>query len=316
MTPKTTPSQGRGETMRRPADPGARWRALWLLDDWLATGYSRPHPVPAVEEAEAREAPAATAALHVESAPQREAPQPEAAPHAAVFAPHAAPSAAAPRPAAPPQPQPSASAPQAASTPSAAGADRAALLAEVAAEIAACTKCGLCANRTTTVPGEGALDPGVLFVGEGPGADEDRTGRPFVGAAGQYLDTWLPPIGLKREQCFIANCVKCRPPQNREPHPDEISACLPYLERQIALVRPRVICCLGRIAAQTVLATTSSLGGLRGRVHELPPARARLLGAPIPVVVTYHPSAVLRDKATLRKPVWDDLKLLKSILEK
>jgi uracil-DNA glycosylase family 4 len=180
--------------------------------------------------------------------------------------------------------------------------------------VAACTQCGLCANRSTTVPGEGPLDAAVLFIGEGPGAEEDRTGRPFVGAAGQYLDTWLPPIGLKREQCFIANCVKCRPPQNREPHPDELSACLPYLDRQIAIVRPRVICCLGRIAAQAVLATTASLGGLRGRVHELPPARARLLGAPVPVLVTYHPSAVLRDKATLRKPVWDDLKLLKSLL--
>ena len=98
---------------------------------------------------------------------------------------------------------------------------------------------------------------------------------------------------------------KCRPPQNREPHPDELSACLPYLDRQISIVRPRVICCLGRIAAQNVLGTTSSLGELRGRVHTR---------KGIPVVVTYHPSAVLRDKATLRKPVWDDLKLLKSLL--
>ena len=153
--------------------------------------------------------------------------------------------------------------------------------------------------------GEGPLDPVVLFIGEGPGAEEDRTGRPFVGAAGRYLDTWIPPIGLKREQCFIANCVKCRPPQNREPHPDEINACLPYLERQILALRPRVICCLGRIAAQTLLGTTSNLGELRGRVHQR---------GGIPVVVTYHPSAVLRDKESLRKPVWDDLKLLKGLL--
>ena len=156
-----------------------------------------------------------------------------------------------------------------------------------------------------TVPGEGPLDPVVLFVGEGPGAEEDRTGRPFVGAAGRYLDTWIPPIGLKREQCFIANCVKCRPPQNREPHPDEIGACLPYLERQILALKPRVICCLGRIAAQTLLGTTASLGELRGRVHQR---------GGIPVVVTYHPSAVLRDKEGLRKPVWDDLKMLKGLL--
>jgi DNA polymerase len=126
-----------------------------------------------------------------------------------------------------------------------------------------------------------------------------------VGAAGQYLDRWLAAIDLPREDCFIANCVKCRPPQNREPHPDEIAACLPYLARQIALVQPRVICCLGRISAQTLLGTTASLGQLRGKVHER-------LG--IPVVVTYHPSAVLRDMASLRKPVWEDLKLLKSLL--
>ena len=279
MTPKTTPAPGPGDAMVRANDPVTRWKALHLLDDWLATGFSRVHPDLVVE------APIAPAAIPAGDA--------VAPPHMAL--PHVAP-------------------PQTAMP--AGGSDRAALLAEVASAVASCTKCGLCANRSMTVPGEGPLDPPVLFIGEGPGADEDRTGRPFVGAAGQYLDTWLTPIGLKREQCFIANCVKCRPPQNREPHPDELSACLPYLDRQIAVVRPRVICCLGRIAAQTVLATTASLGGLRGRVHELPPARAALLGAPVPVVVTYHPSAVLRDKATLRKPVWDDLKLLKSLLDK
>ena len=196
------------------------------------------------------------------------------------------------------------------------GQDRPGRLAALAAEVAACVKCGLSANRNTTVPGEGSLDPEVLFIGEGPGAEEDRTGRPFVGAAGKYLDTWLPPIGLVRSQCFIANCVKCRPPQNREPHPDEIGACLPYLARQIAILKPRVICCLGRIAAQTVLRTTASLGELRGRVHQLPRELLPPDDAAISVVVTYHPSAVLRDKATLRKPVWDDLKLLKSLLEK
>ena len=183
--------------------------------------------------------------------------------------------------------------------------DRAAQLALIATQIASCVKCTLSANRTVTVPGEGSLDAPVMFVGEGPGAEEDRTGRPFVGAAGQYLDTWLKPIGLERSKCFIANCVKCRPPQNREPHPDEIGACLPYLERQIAVVRPKIICCLGRIAAQTLLGTTSSLGAMRGKVHNR---------RGIPVVVTYHPSAVLRDKAGLRKPVWDDLQLLQRLL--
>jgi DNA polymerase len=215
-----------------------------------------------------------------------------------------------------PEPVPLTSAPPAAPTPPPApavtasaapqDADRFAGLAAAAAEIAACARCGLSVNRNVVVPGEGALDPPVLFVGEGPGAEEDRTGRPFVGAAGQYLETWLPPIGLTRQQVFIANCVKCRPPQNREPHPDEIGACLPFLERQIAIVRPRLICCLGRIAAQTLLGTTESLGQLRGRVHQR---------KGIPVIVTYHPSAVLRDKAALRKPVWEDLKLLKSLLD-
>jgi DNA polymerase len=265
--------------MDRAADSGTQWKALCLLEDWLATGFSRPHPDLVVEgPADARRG----------EAQRGEAQRGEARPPGGAA--HAAPAGIV-------------------------SVDRAGLLAVVASEVAACTKCGLCANRNTAVPGEGPLDAHVLFIGEGPGAEEDRTGRPFVGAAGQYLDTWLPPIGLKREQCFIANCVKCRPPQNREPHPDELSACLPYLDRQIAIVRPRVICCLGRIAAQTVLATNGSLGGLRGRVHALPPERARLLGASVPVVVTYHPSAVLRDKATLRKPVWDDLKLLKSLLD-
>jgi DNA polymerase len=144
----------------------------------------------------------------------------------------------------------------------------------------------------------------VLFVGEGPGEEEDRTGRPFVGAAGQYLDKWIPAIGLQRSQCFIANVVKCRPPRNREPHPEEIAACLPFLKRQIKVMGPRTICCLGRIAAQTLLKTTASLGSLRGKVYSW---------NGIPLVVTYHPSAVLRETA-LRKPVWDDLRLLKTLL--
>jgi uracil-DNA glycosylase family 4 len=247
---------------------------LNLLDDWLTTGFSRRHPELVIEERASRPV---------------EVPAADRSPAVAPAAPD----------------RPAAVASGSAGSSGAAAPDRAATLAAVAAEVSACMKCSLSVNRTTTVPGEGTLDPLVLFVGEGPGAEEDRTGRPFVGAAGQYLDTWLPPIGLKRELCFIANCVKCRPPQNREPHPDEIAACLPYLERQIAALRPRVICCLGRIAAQTLLATTASLGELRGRVHQR---------KGIPVIVTYHPSAVLRDKASLRKPVWDDLKILKGLL--
>ena len=177
-------------------------------------------------------------------------------------------------------------------------------LAAIAEAIASCVACGLCAGRNRTVPGEGDLRPTVLLVGEGPGEEEDRTGRPFVGAAGQYLDKWIPAIGLQRSQCFIANVVKCRPPRNREPHPEEIAACLPFLKRQIKVMGPRTICCLGRIAAQTLLKTTASLGSLRGKVYSW---------NGIPLVVTYHPSAVLRETA-LRKPVWDDLRLLKTLL--
>jgi DNA polymerase len=182
--------------------------------------------------------------------------------------------------------------------------DRQSELDAVAREAAGCARCQLSLNRTKTVPGEGSIDPPVLFVGEGPGEEEDRTGRPFVGAAGRYLDKWIAAAGLDRRACFIANCVKCRPPQNREPHPDEIGACLPYLERQIAALAPRAIVCLGRIASQTLLGTSTGVGALRGKVHDR---------RGIPLVATYHPSAVLRDQS-LRGPVWEDLKRLKGLL--
>jgi uracil-DNA glycosylase family 4 len=177
-------------------------------------------------------------------------------------------------------------------------------LRAVALEVADCTRCQLSLNRTRPVPGEGAIDPPVLFVGEGPGEQEDRTGRPFVGAAGRYLDKWIAAAGLERRACFIANCVKCRPPQNREPHPDEIAACLPYLERQIAALAPRAIVALGRIACQALLGTSTGVGGLRGTVHDR---------NGVPLVATYHPSAVLRDQS-LRAPVWEDLKRVKALL--
>jgi uracil-DNA glycosylase len=174
----------------------------------------------------------------------------------------------------------------------------------VAAEVEGCSRCPLSLNRTRTVPGEGSFDPPVLFVGEGPGEEEDRTGRPFVGAAGRYLDKWIAAAGLERGACYIANCVKCRPPQNREPHPDELAACLPYLERQITVLAPRLIVCLGRIAAQTLLGTSTGIGALRGKVYDR---------KGIKLVATYHPSAVLRDQS-LRAPVWEDLKRLKGLL--
>ncbi|RPJ51262.1 MAG: uracil-DNA glycosylase [Methanobacteriota archaeon] len=172
--------------------------------------------------------------------------------------------------------------------------------------IRACTLCGLSANRLQAVPGEGSLSPLVLVVGEGPGADEDRTGRPFVGAAGQYLDKWLSAIGLSRDSnCYITNLVKCRPPQNRDPAPEEISACLPYLKRQLELLAPRAILSLGRFSSQVFTGEKRGITGLRGGSYYY---------GKIPVVPTFHPSAVLRDNS-LRQSVWDDLKRLKDILE-
>ena len=179
-------------------------------------------------------------------------------------------------------------------------------LAQVESMVAECTLCQLASGRTKSVCGEGAMNARLMVIGEGPGAEEDRTGRPFVGKAGQYLDSWLSAIGLDRTlNTYIANIVKCRPPGNRDPEPEEISACLPYLERQIALVRPKTILAVGRIAAKTLLGSTQGIGALRGRRFDF---------KGIPLVATYHPSAVLRDM-NLKRPVWEDLKLLKDIFE-
>ena len=170
----------------------------------------------------------------------------------------------------------------------------------------------MCAGRTNGVPGEGAARPLVLVVGEGPGRDEDLSGRPFVGPAGRYLDRWLAAIDLQRDRnCFIANVVKCRPPDNRDPRPEEASACLPFLRRQIRLLRPRALLSVGRIASQVLTGRPAApLGALRGEVHHY---QARGLPHPLPLVATYHPSAVLRD-SSLRRPVWDDLRVLQRLL--
>jgi len=175
----------------------------------------------------------------------------------------------------------------------------------VAELIAGCRKCALCTTRTRTVPGEG--DPGarLFLVGEGPGATEDQTGRPFVGQAGQLLDKILEAIECPRPTTYIANIVKCRPPQNRKPLPDEMAACLPYLHRQIALVRPKVLIALGSTAAEGMLGVKKSLGELRGKVH-------RWNG--IPLVVTYHPAALLRNP-NWKKPTWDDVRIARQLLD-
>ena len=178
-------------------------------------------------------------------------------------------------------------------------------LADIAAKVTSCTRCALHRGRKHAVPGEGAAHPLVLVVGEGPGAEEDATGRPFVGPAGQLLDRMLKAIDLDRiSNCFIANVVKCRPPGNRDPQPEESAACLPYLRAQIAALRPRAILAVGRVAAQTLTGLSAGVGELR---------RRQLAYEGIPLAVTYHPSAVLRD-SSLKRPVWEDLKRLKSTL--
>ena len=182
----------------------------------------------------------------------------------------------------------------------------AANLDAVADLIAGCRKCALCETRSRTVPGEGDPEARLMLVGEGPGATEDATGRPFVGQAGQLLDKILEAIECPRPTTFIANIVKCRPPQNRKPLPDEMMACLPYLHRQIALVQPKVLIALGSTAAEGMLGVKKSLGELRGKVH-------RWNG--IPLVVTYHPAALLRNP-NWKKPTWDDVRIARQLLDR
>jgi len=170
-----------------------------------------------------------------------------------------------------------------------------------------CTLCGLSQGRSHAVPGEGSVDADILLIGEGPGSSEDIQGKPFVGRAGQLLTKMLSAIDITREEVFITNVVKCRPPQNRTPLPEEIGQCLPYLERQIGVINPLIICCLGGPAANTVLGAHVAVSRLRGTIHQYRPDS----GPGIPVIVTYHPAAVLRFPDKYRRPVWNDLKLLR-----
>jgi len=163
----------------------------------------------------------------------------------------------------------------------------------------------LCSGRTKTVPGEGLATARLVVVGEGPGKTEDATGRPFVGRAGELLTKILAAIDLPRAQVFICNIVKCRPPENRQPQFDEIAACLPFLYRQIELVNPKVILAMGSTAAQSLLNTRQSLGSLRDHIH-------RFRG--IPLVVTYHPAALLRNP-NWKRPTWDDVRIAARLLE-
>jgi DNA polymerase len=170
-----------------------------------------------------------------------------------------------------------------------------------------CTRCGLHANRTKTVFGAGAPRPELLFVGEGPGADEDREGIPFVGRAGQLLTRMIAAMSLTREQVYIANVVKCRPPGNRTPEVTEMEICGPYLYRQLAILRPKVIVALGRPAAQSLLATKEAIGRLRGHFHDFPPPALAHLGLPsAKLMPTFHPAYLLRSPGEKGK-AWEDL---------
>jgi DNA polymerase len=170
--------------------------------------------------------------------------------------------------------------------------------------VAACTACDLCKTRTQTVFGVGNTRADWLIIGEAPGAEEDRQGEPFVGRAGQLLNAMLLAIGLPRETVFIANILKCRPPGNRDPKPEEVARCLPFLQAQIALLKPKIMLAVGRIAAQNLLATDAPLARLRGKLH-------RFGEADTPLVITYHPAYLLRTPADKRK-AWEDLKFARS----
>jgi uracil-DNA glycosylase len=179
-------------------------------------------------------------------------------------------------------------------------------LESVAERIRTTYCCDLCPGRTNAVPGEGNPRAQLFLVGEGPGATEDATGRPFVGQAGQLLDTILEAIDVPRSSVYITNIVKCRPPQNRKPLPDEIAACIPYLHRQLDLIAPKVIVAMGGTAGEALLGVRKSLGELRGKVHTY---------NGIPLVVTYHPAALLRNP-NWKKPTWDDVRIARQLLDR
>lgn len=178
-----------------------------------------------------------------------------------------------------------------------------AALTDLAAEVAPCRLCKLHGGRTQTVFGVGDADADLVFIGEAPGRDEDRLGEPFVGRAGKLLNEILRAIGFRREDVYICNILKCRPPDNRDPEREEVDTCEPYLKRQLEIIAPQVICCLGRVAAQTLLGTRASLTAMRETVH---------FYEGIPVVVTFHPAALLRNPHW-KRPTWDDVRKLRAL---
>ena len=182
---------------------------------------------------------------------------------------------------------------------------RAEALSSLCEAVQGCERCALSQSRQKVVFGSGDVTADLMFIGEGPGAQEDRQGLPFVGPAGELLTRIIQAIDLRREDVYIANIVKCRPPRNRDPLPDEVAACRSYLEQQIELVQPRVIVALGKVAAQTLLGMDETLGRMRGRWYDV-------LG--VPTRVTYHPAGLLRN-SQWRRPVWEDMQLVRDHLK-
>lgn len=220
---------------------------------------------------------------------------------------HAPPPAPTPTP--PPTPTPTPPAPRPSPTPRPTGTSALDWPA-LRDAVATCQACALCASRKQTVFGVGNVHAHWMLIGEAPGEQEDQQGEPFVGKAGQLLDRMLQAIGLTRaeatpeQQVFIANVLKCRPPGNRNPQPDEVAQCEPYLKRQVELVRPQIILAMGRFAVQSILQTSEPIGKLRGRIHHY---------AGVPVIVTYHPAYLLRSPAD-KALAWQDLCLAREVL--
>ena len=180
--------------------------------------------------------------------------------------------------------------------------DKGEILKKLALEYKDCKRCGLCETRNHFVYGEGNPDAVIMFIGEGPGEQEDMQGHPFVGAAGKLFNKMLKAISLQREEVYITNIVKCRPPKNRNPLSDEIESCIPYLYEQISIIKPGIICALGKVAGNNLLNNENTLGSMRGRFYHFQDAR---------LMVTYHPSALLYH-LEWKRPAWEDLKMLMS----
>jgi len=177
-------------------------------------------------------------------------------------------------------------------------------LADIEAQALGCTRCDLSASRKSVVFGSGSAQANLMFIGEAPGAEEDRQGLPFVGRAGELLTRIIGAINLSRDEVYIANIIKCRPPGNRDPRPDEVTACRGYLERQIDLIAPKVIVLLGKVAAQTLLGNDLPLGRMRGQWYKVRGVETR---------VTYHPAALLRN-ASFKRPTWEDMQVVRDRL--